>query len=136
MTRLQSNRQSDGPGTGAWIAIGALCMFGMIGVVVLAAWRIGVTVSSEQEAGWTSTATVITIAGTLLILALTAIVVWAVSRGQKGVTRVDYAAKYLGNRHKRDLQPFTEEAVAKQAARLHASAAGPGVPLGEPVRPR
>lgn len=136
MSRLQSNRRSDGPGTGAWIAIGALCVFGMIGVIALGAWRIGVTTSSERGEGWTTTATVITVAGALLVLALTAVVLWAATRGQKGATRVDGAAKYLGNHSKRDLAPFMEEAAVKQAERLHASSAGPGVPLGEPVSPR
>lgn len=136
MTRLQSNRRADGPGTGAWVAIGALCVFGMIGVVALGAWRIGVTTSSEQGEGWTATATVITVAGALLVLALTAVVLWAVTRSRTGTTRVDSAARYLGNRNKRDLAPFMEEAVMKQAERLHASSAGPGVPLGEPVSPR
>lgn len=136
MSRLQSNRRADGPGTGAWIGIGALCVLGMIGVIALGAWRIGVTTSSDPGEGWTSTATVITIVGTLLVIALTAVVVWAVSRGQKGATRVDGAAKYLGNQSKRDIEPFTEEAAMQQAVRLHASSAGPGVPLGEPVLPR
>lgn len=136
MSRLQSNRRTDGPGTGAWLAIGALCVVGMIAVIALGAWRIGVSTSGGQSQGWTGTATAITVGGALIVLALTALVVWAVTRGQKGTTRVDGAAKYLGNRHKRDLESFTEAAAAKQAERLHAAAAGPGVPLGEPVTPR
>lgn len=133
MSKLQSNRRGTGPGTGAWVAIGALSVLGMIGVVVLGAWRIGVTTSGGQSQGWTSTATIITVAGVLVVLALTAVVVWAATRGQKGATRVDSAARHLGNHHKRDLEGLTRTSAQAVAERLGASGNGPGVPLGTPV---
>lgn len=136
MGQRQSNRLGEGPGAAAWVGIGALCVLGLIGVIALGAWRIGVSTSDGRLQGWTATATVILIVGTLVVLALGAIVAWAVTRGGKNRTRVDSAAKYLGNRYPSDLAPFTRDAAAAQAERLHATAAGPGVPLGEPVSPR
>lgn len=136
MSRLQSNRRGEGPGAAAWVGIGALCVVGLVGAIALGAWRIGVSTSGGQAQGWTTTATVILIVGTLVVLALGALVAWAVAKGGKNRTRVDAAARYLGNRYPSDLAPFTREAAAAQAERLHATAAGPGVPLGEPVSPR
>lgn len=133
MSTLQSNRRTEGPGRAGWAAITVGCVIGMIGVVMLAAWQLGATFDDAAGNAWTSTATLIAVVGTVIVLALTVAVLWAVTRSTTSATRVDAAAKYLGNHNKRDVTAFTIEEAAKQAERLHATSAGPGVPIGEAV---
>lgn len=133
MTTLQSNRRTDGPGRLGWVLIAVTCTLGMIGVAVLVAWQAGAALEGTDGSPWTRTATLLAIAGIAVLLVLALAILWAVTRTSKSATRVDTAARYLGNHSKRDLAPFTTAAVEQQAERLHATAAGPGVPIGEAV---
>ncbi|MGW8566700.1 type IV secretory system conjugative DNA transfer family protein [Isoptericola sp. NPDC055881] len=117
MPRERHRRAQPAAAETGWLLLAALLMLAVL--VVGAVWGWG-QVGPLGRAG--------IVVGALLLAVTAAAATVAVLRRRKSSTDIDYKARYLTSGPQ--MKSLMSDAAAKSAAKLRASAAGPGVPLG------
>lgn len=147
MATRAGRRNQPGSGDLGWLIIGGL--LALVLVLVLGWWGAAlVDPEITRPAGGTDVVTILLgqatgtlpvtglqigvyCAGAGLLLAITALVVWAVLRQRRSSSRVDSLARSMSR--PKDLEGLELKAQTKNAEELNASQAGPGVALAPAV---